>query len=85
MYIKDVVHLLGTISELVSFFFIGMISFILNPFDVDYRLLVLFVIVLYISRYAAITGVVSCLKHFTQIDVDHFRNRHVLQIVFVNY
>lgn len=85
MYIKDVIHLLGMVSELVSFFLIGVISFIVNPFDVDYRVLVLFVIVLYISRYASITGVVSCFKHFTRIDVDQFQSHQVLQIMYFNY
>ena len=49
------------LSELCSFLVLGMISYNIQPFAVDWRWLVLCACVLAICHYASITGVLGTL------------------------
>lgn len=53
------IRFLGFLSEMCSFLVLGMISFNIHPFDIDKRALLLFVFIVYLSRYAAVTGVMD--------------------------
>ena len=53
------IRFLGFLSEMCSFLVLGMISFNIHPFDIDKQALLLFVIVVYLCRYAAVTGVMD--------------------------
>ena len=58
------IRFLGYLSELCSFLVIGMISYNIHPFDVDKRWLALVVIVLFICRYASVTGILATFHHW---------------------
>lgn len=53
------VELLGSLSELCSFLVIGMISYNVKPFEVHWSWILIITFVVYISRYASITGVMA--------------------------
>lgn len=53
------VELLGSLSELCSFLVIGMISYNVKPFEVHWSWILLITFIVYVSRYASITGVMA--------------------------
>ena len=53
------VDLLGSLSELCSFLVIGMISYNVKPFNVHWSWILIITFIVYISRYASITGVMA--------------------------
>ena len=53
------VELLGSLSELCSFLVIGMISYNVKPFNVHWSWILIITFIVYISRYASITGVMA--------------------------
>lgn len=53
------VDLLGSLSELCSFLVIGMISYNVKPFEVHWSWVLLITIIVYVSRYASVTGVMA--------------------------
>lgn len=53
------VDLLGSLSELCSFLVIGMISYNVKPFEVHWSWILLITIIVYVSRYASVTGVMA--------------------------
>lgn len=55
------VEMLGFLSELCSFLVIGMISYNVRPFDVHWSWILLITFVVFISRYAAMTGIMATL------------------------
>ena len=52
------------LCELCSFLVLGMITYNLHPFAIDKRWLLLFVLVIYLVRYASVTGVMATAVHW---------------------
>lgn len=59
IFVHKMVELLGSLSELCSFLVIGMISYNVKPFEVHWSWILLLTFIVYLSRYASITGVMA--------------------------
>lgn len=58
--------MIGTLAEHLSYFIVGIISYIVQPFDMDYRLLFVCVVVMFICRYASVTGVLASVIRYVE-------------------
>ena len=76
-FTNSLIEVIGSFAELFSFFILGMISNIVRPFEVDWTLLLVCVIVLYICRYAAVTGVFSTVLKWIEPNKRFLDHGHV--------
>ena len=58
--------MIGTLAEHLSYFIVGIISYIVQPFDMDYQLLLVCVVVMFICRYASVTGVLASVIRYVE-------------------
>ena len=65
-YTTHLVEVIGTLAEYFSYFIVGIISYIVQPFDMDYRLLLVCVVVMFICRYASVTGVLASVIRYVE-------------------
>ena len=65
-YTTHLVEVIGTLAEHLSYFIVGIISYIVQPFDMDYRLLLVCVVVMFICRYASVTGVLASVIRYVE-------------------
>ena len=75
-YTTHLVEVIGTLAEHLSYFIVGIISYIVQPFDMDYRLLLVCMVVMFICRYASVTGVLASVIRYVEptkrfLDHDH--------------
>ncbi|KAK8791417.1 hypothetical protein WA588_001424, partial [Blastocystis sp. NMH] len=73
------------LCELCSFLVLGMITYNLHPFAIDKRWLLLFVLVIYLVRYASVTGVMATAVHWLEGDKHHLINHNHVAVLFFVY
>lgn len=69
------------LCELCAFLVLGMVTYNLHPFDIDKRWLVLFVAVIYLVRYAAVTGVMATAVRWLEGDKHPLLNHNHVDLV----
>ena len=67
----------GYFCEVCSFLVLGMISYNIQPFSVDPRGLFLTLIVLGVSHYASLTGVMATMLRWVEPHVKLLSHNHV--------
>lgn len=77
------VELLGSLSELCSFLVIGMISYNVKPFEVHWSWILLLTFIVYLSRYASITGVMATVLRWVDPGTKWLDHRQSLLIFLV--
>lgn len=71
------VRFTGYLCEMCSFLVLGMISYNLQPFSVSPLWLLITFMVLVLSNYAAITGVLATVMKWVEPHSDFLSHRHV--------
>lgn len=76
-FIHEVVRLVGHISNLLLYFILGMITFLIKPWVIDWKLCLLFLLLLVVSRYAAVTGAFFMLSDHLHLPNDMLNHPNV--------
>lgn len=85
VFTKDVIQFIGYLSECLSLYFIGLISFYYWPFDIDWRVLFALFSILYLSRYAAVTGVLAVVSRLFPFLPDFLEMKEVVSLMVCDY
>lgn len=82
-FVHKMVDLLGSLSELCSFLVMGMISYNVRPFEVHWSWILLLTIIVYVSRYAAISGVMATILRWVDPGTKWLDQNHSILLFLV--
>ena len=78
MFTKEVVYFLGSIARVFSFYFIGFLSYMIRPFQIELSLIIILIITTYISRFSSISMVLEVLSPIISDNLKLVSNNQVI-------